>query len=56
MIRDGAGRVGQTRWGNRPRLYKALNSIAYGTVRVGMGILGYGGNEWFRVGRAKRHK
>jgi hypothetical protein len=21
--------------------------IAYGVVRVGMGVLGYGGNEWF---------
>ncbi len=56
MIKDGARRVAQKRWARRPRLYKALNWIAYGVVRVGMGILGYGGNEWFRVGRAKRHK
>ena len=29
--------------------------VAYGIVRVAMGILGYGGNEWFRgAGRATR--
>ena len=27
--------------------------IAYGIVRVGMGLLGYGGNEWFPRRRAK---
>ena len=25
-----------------------MNWIAYGVVRVAMGILGYGGNEWLR--------
>jgi len=55
MIADGARRVGQRRWAGRPRLYKALNWVAYGVVRVAMGILGYGGNEWFR-GRRRRHR
>ena len=27
--------------------------LAYGIVRVGMGLLGYGGNEWFRGVRRK---
>jgi cardiolipin synthase len=54
MIRDGTRRVGQRRWARRPRLYKALNWVAYGIVRVGMGLLGYGGNEWFRAGRRTR--
>ena len=54
MIADGARRVGQRRWAGRPRLYKALNWVAYGVVRVAMGILGYGGNEWFRGGRRRR--
>ncbi len=54
MVRDGARRVGQRRWSRRPPLYKAANWIAYGVVRVAMGLLGYGGNEWFRVGRRKR--
>jgi cardiolipin synthase A/B len=54
MIRDGARRVGQRRWSRRPRLYKAMNWIAYAVVRVAMGILGYGGNEWFRSGRRRR--
>jgi len=53
MISDGARRVGQQRWAGRPRLYKATNWIAYGVVRVAMGILGYGGNEWFRGGRRR---
>jgi cardiolipin synthase A/B len=54
MVTDGARRVGQRRWSRRPRLYKALNWVAYGVVRVAMGILGYGGNEWFRSGRRPR--
>jgi hypothetical protein len=42
-------------WALRPRLYKALVWMAYGVVRLGMGLLGYGGNEWFR-GRRRRHR
>jgi cardiolipin synthase len=54
MVRDGARRVGQRRWSRRPPIYKAANWIAYGVVRVAMGLLGYGGNEWFRAGWRKR--
>ncbi len=54
MIETGARPVASQRWAARPRTLKALNWIAYGIVRLAMGILGYGGNEWFR-GR-KRHR
>jgi cardiolipin synthase A/B len=47
MIDDGATRVAPERWAGRSPLEKALTWIAYGIVRVGMGVLGYGGNEWF---------
>ncbi len=47
MIENGARPVGSQRWAARPRLLKALNWAAYGIVRLAMGILGYGGNEWF---------
>jgi len=56
MIGEGTRRVGQRRWARRPPLYKALNWVAYGVVRVAMGLLGYGGNEWFRVGRRSRRR
>jgi cardiolipin synthase len=48
MIEFGAERVGSLDWAGRSRLYKAVIWISYGIVRVAMGILGYGGNEWFR--------
>jgi cardiolipin synthase len=54
MIADGARRVGPQHWALRPRMYKALVWTAYGVVRMGMGLLGYGGNEWFRGPRWKR--
>jgi cardiolipin synthase len=47
MIDDGARAVAPERWAGRSALEKALTWIAYGIVRVGMGVLGYGGNEWF---------
>ncbi len=53
MIEDGARRVRPQHWVLRPRLYKGLVWMAYGIVRVGMGVLGYGGNEWFRGSRRK---
>jgi cardiolipin synthase len=55
MIRSGARRVGPQHWAERPRAYKVVTWVAYGIVRVAMGILGYGGNEWFR-GRSPRGK
>ena len=54
MIETGARPLGPQHWADRPRAYKALVWIAYGIVRVAMGLLGYGGNEWFRGGSAIR--
>jgi cardiolipin synthase len=51
MMEMGAQAVPTARWTNRSRLAKAVNWTAYGIVRVAMGMLRYGGNEWWR-GRA----
>jgi cardiolipin synthase A/B len=56
MIENGSRRVRPQHWMLRPRLYKALVWLAYGTVRIAMGLLGYGGNEWFRRPRRKAAK
>jgi cardiolipin synthase len=53
MISAGSRHVAADDWKLRPRIYKAAIWIAYGIVRVAMGFLGYGGNEWFR-GTARR--
>lgn len=53
MIQTGARRVGPQHWAARSPFAKAVSWAAYGFVRVAMGFLGYGGNEWFR-GRRKR--
>ena len=53
MIAGGSRQVAADDWRVRPRLYKVAIWIAYGIVRVAMGFLGYGGNEWFR-GTARR--
>ena len=47
MIGDGAVRMAPERWAGRTNAEKALTWIAYGIVRIGMGVMGYGGNEWF---------
>jgi cardiolipin synthase len=47
MIRTGARPVAPLRWRSRSRLYKAAIWVAYGIVRLAMGFLGYGGDEWF---------
>lgn len=47
MIETGARPVAPRRWQSRSRLYKAAIWVAYGIVRLAMGLLGYGGNEWF---------
>ena len=47
MIANGARPVAAAHWEGRPRLYKAAIWIAYGIVRLAMGFLGYGGEEWF---------
>ena len=47
MIKTGARPVAPQHWKSRSRLYKAAIWVAYGVVRLAMGFLGYGGNEWF---------
>ena len=54
MIEDGARPLGPQHWAGRPKVYKAVVWIAYGIVRFAMGLLGYGGNEWFREGTPRR--
>src|SRR4030095_16767471 len=47
MVSTGSRRIAPDDWDSRPRLYKAAIWISYGIVRFGMGLLGYGGEEWF---------
>jgi hypothetical protein len=47
MIVNGSREVIAGDWQLRPRFYKAAIWVAYGIVRLAMGFLGYGGNEWF---------
>ena len=47
MIDTGTRYVERERWAERPLLAKAVTWIAYGVVRLGMGLMGYGGDEWF---------
>jgi hypothetical protein len=54
MIQTGARRVGPQHWASRPILAKAVSWVAYGVVRVAMGFLGYGGEEWWRGRRRRR--
>lgn len=54
MIDAGARPVDPKRWLGRSLVSKAACWIAYGIVRVGMGVLGYGGNEWWRGRPRKR--
>lgn len=48
MIAQGATRVAPQAWAERSALAKAMCWIAYGVVRVAMGFMGYGGNEWWK--------
>jgi len=50
MMAEGSRRVASGDWNLRPRWYKAAIWVAYGIVRLAMGYLGYGGNEWFAQG------
>jgi cardiolipin synthase len=54
MIQTGARRVGPQRWAARSPLAKGVSWIAYGIVRVAMGFLRYGGDEWWRGRRRAR--
>ncbi|MGI8894539.1 MAG: cardiolipin synthase ClsB [Casimicrobiaceae bacterium] len=47
MIESGARRVGPTHWAERSRFAKAGIWLAYGIVRMAMGMMHYGGDEWF---------
>lgn len=49
MIATGTQHVERKRWAERSALAKAATWLAYGVVRVGMGLLGYAGTD--RVGR-----
>ena len=53
MIAAGSNKIDAADWRLRSPLYRAVIWVAYGIVRVAMGLLGYGGNEWFR-GAARR--
>ena len=54
MVETGARPVPPQRWAQRSRLAKAMSWIAYGVVRVAMGMLRYGGDEWWRGREAAR--
>src|SRR5678810_863389 len=48
MIESGSQPVPPEDWAHRSRLAKAVCWVAYGIVRVAMGMLRYGGDEWWR--------
>ena len=54
MIESGARPVPPQDWAQRSRFAKGLSWIAYGVVRVAMGVLRYGGDEWWRSGWPQR--
>jgi cardiolipin synthase A/B len=54
MVATGAQAIPPQHWKGRSRLYKALIWTAYGIVRLCIGVLGYGGNEWLRGHRRAR--
>jgi cardiolipin synthase len=47
MIDTGTRHVERERWTGRSPLAKGVTWIAYGMVRVLMGVMGYGGEDWF---------
>jgi hypothetical protein len=47
MIETGTRHVEPKRWATRSIVAKAAAWLAYGMVRLGMGLLGYGGQEFF---------
>jgi cardiolipin synthase A/B len=48
MIESGARPVPPQHWAERSRFAKARSWMAYGVVRVAMGMLRYGGDEWWK--------
>jgi cardiolipin synthase len=47
MIETGTRHVEPGHWTGRSRVSKATTWVAYGMVRVLMGLMGYGGEDWF---------
>ena len=47
LIATGTHRVEPKRWTGRSMPAKAIAWLAYGVVRLGMGLMGYAGNDWF---------
>ena len=47
MIEAGSRPVPPQGWAQRSRLARAASWIAYGTVRIAMGVMRYGGDEWW---------
>lgn len=54
MMNSGSQTVPAEDWANRSRFAKALSWIAYAIVRAMMGMLRYGGDEWWRSGWPRR--
>jgi len=54
MIESGSRPVPPQDWAHRSRFAKAMTWIAYGIVRAAMGMMRYGGDEWWRSGRVER--
>jgi cardiolipin synthase len=54
MIEEGSRPVPPQDWAQRSRVAKAMSWIAYGTVRVAMGMMRYGGDEWWRGNASSR--
>ena len=54
MIENGSQPVPPQDWAHRSRFAKAVSWTAYGIVRVAMGMLRYGGDEWWRSGWPQR--
>ncbi|HTL74770.1 MAG TPA: cardiolipin synthase ClsB, partial [Casimicrobiaceae bacterium] len=54
MMASGSRPVPPEDWANRSRFAKAATWVAYGIVRAMMGLLRYGGDEWWRSGWPRR--
>ena len=54
MIEEGSRPVPPQDGAQRSRVAKAMSWIAYGTVRVAMGMMRYGGDEWWRGNASSR--
>src|SRR6476469_7045565 len=54
MMASGSRPVPPEDWANRSRFAKAVTWVAYGIVRAMMGLLRYGGDEWWRSGWPRR--